>query len=119
MIKLKEGSGVLATKKDIVENKKNIDIKEMEAAQLVRSLEDVDFAVINGNYAILGGLKVSDALKVETADSKAAEAYANVIAVRKGDESSEKIKALVSVLKSDEMKSFIEKNFSGAVVPTK
>jgi D-methionine transport system substrate-binding protein len=119
LIKLKEGSGVLATKKDIVENKKNIDIKEMEAAQLVRSLEDVDFAVINGNYAILGGLKVSDALKVETADSKAAEAYANVIAVRKGDESSEKIKALVSVLKSDEMKSFIEKNFSGAVVPTK
>lgn len=119
LIKLKEDAGILATKKDIVENKKNLDIKEIEAAQLVRSLSDVDLAVINGNYAILGGLKVSEALKVETADSEAAEAYANVVAVREGEENSEKIEALVSVLKSDEIKSFIEKNFSGAVVPTK
>ncbi len=119
LIKLKDGAGITATQKDIVENKKNIKFMEIEAAQLARSLPDVDLAVINGNYALLGGLKVSDALTVEAADSIATTAYANIIAVRAGDENREDIKALVEVLKSDEMKDFITKTFNGAVVPVK
>ncbi|MCY1712920.1 MetQ/NlpA family ABC transporter substrate-binding protein [Caproiciproducens galactitolivorans] len=119
LIKLKEGAGIDATQKDIVENKKNLKFTEIEAAQLVRSLPDVDLAVINGNYALQGNLKVSDALAVEKDDSIAAEKYANVIAVRKGDENREEIKALVEVLKSDEMKTFIKNTFNGAVVPVK
>lgn len=119
LIKLKEGAGIDATQKDIVENKKNLKFTEIEAAQLVRSLPDVDLAVINGNYALQGNLKVSDALAVEKDDSIAAEKYANVIAVRKGDENREDMKALVEVLKSDEMKTFIKNTFNGAVVPVK
>ena len=119
LIKLKEDAGIDATQKDIVENKKNLKFTEIEAAQLVRSLPDVDLAVINGNYALQGNLKVSDALAVEKDDSIAAEKYANVIAVRKGDENREDIKALVEVLKSDEMKTFIKNTFNGAVVPVK
>lgn len=119
LIKLKDGAGITATKKDIVENKKNLKFTELEAAQLVRSLQDVDVAVINGNYALQGNLKVSDALAVEANDSLAATTYANIIAVRKGDESREDIKALVEVLKSDEIKAFIIKTFNGAVVPVK
>ncbi|WP_457942470.1 MetQ/NlpA family ABC transporter substrate-binding protein [Caproiciproducens sp. LBM24188] len=117
LIKLKDGAGITATQKDIAENKKNLKFTEMEAAQLVRALPDVDLAVINGNYALQGGLKVSDALAVEAADSLAATTYANIIAVRKGDENREEIKALVAVLKGDEMKAFIKNTFSGAVVP--
>jgi D-methionine transport system substrate-binding protein len=118
LIKIKDGAGITATQKDIVENKKNIKFKEIEAAQLVRVLQDVDLATINGNYALEGNLKVSDALAVEAADSIAATTYANIIAVRKGDESREDIKALVEVLKSDEIKTFIKNTFNGAVVPT-
>ena len=117
LIKLKDGVGVTATQKDIAENKKNIKFKEIEAAQLVRALPDVDLAVINGNYALQGNLKVSDALAVEANDSLAATTYANIIAVRKGDESREDIKALVEVLKSDDIKNFIKNTFNGAVVP--
>lgn len=117
LIKLKDGVGITATQKDIVENKKNIKFKEIEAAQLVRALPDVDLAVINGNYALQGNLKVSDALAVEADDSIAAQTYANIIAVRKGDENREDIKALVEVLKSDEIKNFIKNTFNGAVVP--
>jgi ABC-type metal ion transport system, periplasmic component/surface antigen len=119
LIKLKDGAGITATQKDIAENKKNLKFSEIEAAQLVRSLPDVDLAVINGNYALQGNLKVSDALAVEAADSLAATTYANIIAVRKGDENREDIKALVEVLKSDDMKNFINSTFSGAVVPAK
>lgn len=119
LIKLKDGAGITATKKDIVENKKNLKFTELEAAQLVRSLPDVDIAVINGNYALQGNLKVSDALAVEANDSLAATTYANIIAVRKGDENREDIKALVEVLKSDEIKTFITNTFNGAVVPVK
>lgn len=86
---------------------------------MVRSLPDVDLAVINGNYALQGNLKVTDALAVEADDSLAATTYANIIAVRKGDENREDIKALVEVLKSDEIKTFIKNTFSGAVVPVK
>ena len=119
LIKLKDGTGITATKKDIVENKMNLKFTEIEAAQLVRSLPDVDLAVINGNYALQGSLKVTDALAVEANDSLAATTYANIIAVRKGDENREDIKALVEVLKSDEIKTFIQNTFSGAVVPAK
>ncbi|QAT50400.1 ABC transporter substrate-binding protein [Caproiciproducens sp. NJN-50] len=117
LIKLKSGAGVTATQRDIVENKKNLKFREIEAAQLVRSLPDVDIAIINGNYALEGGLKVENALEVETPDSLAATTYANILAVRKGDENREDIKALVEVLKSEEIKTFINDTFKGAVVP--
>lgn len=117
LIKLKSGAGITATQKDIAENKKDLKFREIEAAQLVRSLPDVDIAIINGNYALEGGLKVESALAVEAADSLAATTYANIIAVRQGDENREDIKALVEVLKSDEIKTFIKDNFKGAVVP--
>ncbi len=119
LIKLKDGAGLTATTKDIAENKKNLKIKEIEAAQLARSLQDVDFAIINGNYAIQGGLKVSDALAKEESTSLAAETYANIIAVREGDENSDAIKALVEVLRSDDIKKYINDTYQGAVVPSK
>lgn len=117
LIKLKEGVGLDATKLDIVENPKNLDIQEIEAAQLPRTLTDVDLAVINGNYAIEAGLKVSDALAVEAQDSEAAKTYANVLVVKEGNEENPNIKALVSALESDQVKEFIEENYDGAVVP--
>lgn len=86
LIKLKEGVGLEATRNDIVENPKNLDIVELEAAQLPRSLPDCDIAVINGNYAIEAGLKVSDALAAEDSESLAATTYGNIVAVREGDE---------------------------------
>lgn len=118
LIELKEGVGLEATKNDIVKNDKNFKIVEIEAAQLPRSLGDVDIAVINGNYAIEAGLKVSDALAVEDAKSEAATRYSNIIAVRSGEEASEKTKALVEALTSDTVKKFIEDNYGGAVVPS-
>ncbi|WP_313180422.1 MetQ/NlpA family ABC transporter substrate-binding protein [Lacrimispora sp.] len=118
LIELKEGIELDATKNDIVKNDKNFKIVEVEAAQLPRSLGDVDVAVINGNYAIEAGLKVSDALAVEDAKSVAATLYSNIIAVRSGEESSEKTKALVEALSSDTVKKFIEDTYEGAVVPS-
>lgn len=118
LIKIKEDAGLSATKIDIVENPLNLNIQEIEAAQIARSLPDVDLAAINGNYAIQGGLNVSDALAVESSDSLAATTYANIIAVNEGDENSEKIQALVKALQSDEVRKFIEEKYSGAVVPT-
>ncbi len=118
LIKIKEGVGMEATVIDIVENPKKLKIHEIEAAQLARSLQDVDLAVINGNFAIQAGLNVSkDAIAVEDKDSVAAETYGNVIAIRKGDEEREEIKALVEALKSDEVKEYIESTYEGAVVP--
>ncbi|MFV0238504.1 MAG: MetQ/NlpA family ABC transporter substrate-binding protein [Lacrimispora sphenoides] len=118
LIGLKEGVELDATKNDIVKNDKNFKIVEVEAAQLPRSLGDVDVAVINGNYAIEAGLKVSDALAAEDAKSVAATLYSNIIAVRAGEESSEKTKALVEALTSDTVKKFIEDTYEGAVVPS-
>ena len=118
LIGLKEGVELDATKNDIVKNDKNFKIVEVEAAQLPRSLGDVDVADINGNYAIEAGLKVSDALAVEDAKSVAATLYSNIIAVRAGEESSEKTKALVEALTSDTVKKFIEDTYEGAVVPS-
>lgn len=116
-IKLKEGAGLEATPNDIVENPKNLDIVELEAAQLPRSLADCDIAVINGNYAIEAGLKVTDALATESSDSLAATTYGNVVAVREGDENSDAIKALIESLTSPEVKEFMENTYEGAVVP--
>ena len=101
LIKLNEGVTFTATKLDIAENPKNLDIQEIEAAQLPRSLQDVDLAVINGNYAIQAGLKVSDALAVEDKDSIAAETYANVLVVKEGNEETDATKALIAALQSD------------------
>lgn len=116
LIKLKSGVGLAATTKDIEENKKNLKIQELEAAQISRSLSDVDLAVINGNYALDAGLKVSDALAKEEKNSDAAKTYANIIAVRKGDENSAKTQALLKALKSDAVKKYIDEKYSGAVV---
>jgi ABC-type metal ion transport system, periplasmic component/surface antigen len=117
IITLKPNAGLTATVKDIADNPKNVEIKELEAAQIARTLPDVGLAVINGNYAIQAGLNVSDALAKEEADSLAAKTYANIIAVRKGDESRPEIKALVAVLQSDDIKKFINDTYKGAVVP--
>lgn len=118
LIKLKEGAGVAATKRDIVENPKNLDIKELDAAQIPRSLQDVDIAVINGNYAIQAGLKAGeDAIAVESKESVAGDTYTNVLVVKEGNENNEAIQALVKALLSDEVKQFIEENYDGAVVP--
>ncbi len=118
LIGLKDGVEMDATKNDIVKNDKNFEIIEVEAAQLPRSLPDVDVAVINGNYAIEAGFKVFDALATEDADSIAATTYANIVAVRQGEEESEKTKALVEALTSDTVKKFMEDKYEGAVVPS-
>lgn len=117
LLTLKEGAGLNATRNDIQDNPKNLEIIEIEAAQIPRSLQDVDIAVINGNYAIAAGLKVADALAVEASDSLAASTYGNVVAVREGDENADGIKALVEILKSDEIRKYIEDTYEGAVVP--
>lgn len=118
LIELKDGVEMEATKLDIVKNEKNFDIFEVEAAQLPRVLDEVDVAVINGNYAIEAGLKVSDALAAEKADSTAATLYSNIVAVRSGEENSDKTKALVEALTSDTVKKFMEDTYEGAVVPS-
>ena len=117
LIKLKEGAGLTATVLDIEENPLNLEIKEIEAAQLVRSLPDVDIAAINGNYAAEGGLNVADAIAVEASDSLAADTYANVIVVKEGNENSEKTQALVGAVLSDGVKSYIEETYGNAVIP--
>ncbi len=116
LIKLKENAGLAATKSDIAENPHNFDIVETKAELLTTVLQDVDVAVINGNYAIDAGLQVKNALAVEAADGAAAEAYVNVIAVNSGNETSEKIQALVNALKSEKVTDFINTTYEGAVV---
>ena len=117
LIKLKENAGLTATVKDIAENPKNFEIKELEAAQVPKALQDVDVAAINTNYALEANLKLSDALASEGADSLAAKTYANIIAVKEGNENAEKIKALIDAVKSEQVKKFIEDKYDGAVVP--
>lgn len=116
LIKLKEGITFTATVLDIAENPKNLSIKEIEAAQLARSLQDVDAAVINGNYAIQAGLKVKDALAIEDKDSIATDTYANVLVVKEGHENDEATKALLAALQSDTAKKFMEEKYEGAVI---
>lgn len=118
IITLKEDAGLAATKQDIVENPYNVDIQEVEAAALPPTLDSADFAVINGNYAIPAGLNVAqDALACEDAASEAAQTFANILVVKEGNEDSEKIQALVKALTSDEVKTFINDTYEGAVVP--
>lgn len=117
LIKLKADAGFTATILDIAENPKNLDIKEVEAAQIPRSLQDVDMAVINGNYAIQAGLSASkDALATEDVTSTAATTYANILVVKEGNENNEEIQALVKALLSEEVKTFITETYDGAVV---
>jgi D-methionine transport system substrate-binding protein len=118
VIKLREDAGVTATEKDVVENPKNVVIEPLEAAAIPASLEDpkVALGVINANYAIGAGLNIADAIAAEESDSLAAETYVNVIVVNKGNEESEKTKALIAALQTDEVKAFIESEFNGAVV---
>ena len=117
LITLEEGVGINAAKEHIVDNPKNLEIVEMKAELLTTTLQDVDMAVINGNYAIDAGLKIADALAVEAADGAAAQAYVNVLSVKEGNENSEKIQALVNALMSEEVKTFINETYEGAVVP--
>ena len=117
LITLKEGAGITATKADIAENPKNLEIVELEASQIPSRLEDVELAVINGNYAIDAGLKVADALAVESADGEAAQAYVNVLAVKEGRENDPAIQALAAALQSDTARTFMEETYQGAVVP--
>ena len=118
IITLKDGAGLNATVKDIEENPHNVEIVELEAAQVARVTGETAYVVLNGNYALEAGFSVGkDALAYEQADSEAAKTYVNIIAVKEGNENSDKIKALVDVLKSDDIKDFINENYDGAVIP--
>ena len=117
IIKLKDGAGIKATVNDIEENPNNIEIVELEAAQVPRVVNEVAYVVLNGNYALEANYTVKkDALAYEKSDSEAAKTYVNVIAVKEGNENSKKIKALVDVLKSDSIKKFIDEKYDGAVI---
>ena len=114
LLKLKDGVGVKATVQDITENPKHLQFKEVEAAQVPRTLDDVDAAVINTNFAMQVNLvPTKDALLMEDSTSP----YVNIVAVRAGDESRPEIQALMKALKSDEVKQFINDKYKGAVVP--
>ncbi len=118
IITLKEGAGLEATVNDIEENPYEIEIQELEAAQVSRVKDEVAFVVLNGNYALEAGFSVAkDAVAYEKSDSEAAQTYVNVIAVKEGNEASEGITALVDVLKSDEIKEYINNTYDGAVIP--
>lgn len=117
VITLKEGAGLNATVKDIAENPHKVSIQELEAAQVARVKDEAAFLVLNGNYALLAGFNVSEALSCEEIDSEAARTYVNVIAVKEGNENSEGIQALVAALKSEEIQKYINDTYQGAVVP--
>ena len=115
IIKLKEGAGIVATKNDIVENPYNVEIVEAEAAQLPNILQDVDYAVINSNYAINAGLNpVADSLTIEGSSS----AYSNILAVKEGNENAPEVLALIAALESKAVADFITEKYAGAVVST-
>lgn len=117
-ITLDPAAGITATPEDITDNPYNLSIEPFEAAQVARHIDEVSYAVLNGNYALEAGLNAgTDALAVETADSDAIQQYVNIIAVKEGNENDPKIQALVEVLKSDEIVNFINEAYEGAVVP--
>ena len=115
LIKLKDGAGITATVLDIEENPLNLEIQELEAAQIPNSLQDVDIAVINGNYALSAGIK--DPIAVEASDSLAADTYANIVCVKEGNENTEKTQALVNAVLQDNVRDYINDTYEGAVVP--
>ena len=118
IITLKDGAGLTATVTDIAENPYNVEIVELEAAQVPRVVSETAYVVMNGNYALQAGFSVAkDALAYEKSDSEAAKTYVNIIAVKEGNEESDAIKALVEVLKSDDIKNYINETYDGAVVP--
>ena len=118
IITVREGAGLTATVNDIEENPHNVKIQEIEAAQLPRTVQDVDFAVINGNYAMEAGFSVGkDALATEDASSEAAQTYANILVVKEGNENSPAIQALLTALQSDKVRDYINETYDGAVVP--
>jgi len=117
LLTLKDGVGLTATVNDIVENPYNINFVELEAAQVARVVGEVEYVVLNGNYALEAGFSVGkDSIAYEASDSVAAKTYVNIIGVLEGNESSDKIKALVTVLRSDDIRQFIEDTYDGAVV---
>ena len=112
-IKLKDGAGITATVLDIAENPKNIEFSEVEAAQLPNVLQDVDYAVINSNYAISAGLNpTKDALALEGSSS----AYANILAVKEGNEENPLVKALIAALSSKQVADYIAEKYDGSVI---
>lgn len=117
LIKLPENADLTITPKDIVENPKNLKFIEVAAEQLTHSLQDVDLAVINGNYALGAGLTIDDTLAAEAADSLASQIYANVLAVREGDQERPEIKALVEALTSENTRTFISETYRGSSIP--
>ena len=117
VIKLKDGAGLTATKNDVEENPKNIEIVELEAATIPSALPDVAIGVINANYALGAELTTDDAVAYEAEDSEAAETYVNVIVVNAGNENSEKTQALVKAIQTDAVKDFILSEYNGAVQP--
>ena len=118
ILTLKEGVGLEATVRDIEENPHNVEIQELEAAQVPRVKDEVAFVVLNGNYAMEAGFSVAkDAVSYEQSDSEAAQTYVNVIAVKEGNENEAGIKALVEALKSDTVKEFINNTYDGGVIP--
>ncbi|MDD6804967.1 MAG: MetQ/NlpA family ABC transporter substrate-binding protein [Clostridiales bacterium] len=117
LITLKDGVGLTATVNDIVENPNNLEFVELEAAQVARVVNEVAYVVLNGNYALEAGYSVGkDAIAYEKSDSVAAKTYVNIVSVLEGNENNDKIKALVTVLRSDEIKKFIEDTYDGAVI---
>ena len=113
-----DAAGLNATPNDITSNPKNLQFKELEAAMLPQTVEEVDLSIINSNYALQGGLNpATDALASEDPDSDAAQTYANIIAVKEGNENNEAIQALVKALQSDAVREYINETYSGAVVP--
>ena len=116
LIDVDDNAGIYATKKDIIDNPYNINIVEMNAELIPGVKDDGAFAVINGNYAISAGLKVSDALAIEASDGQAANAYANVLAVKEGNKTNPKIVALYEALTSATVKDFINEKYNGSVV---
>lgn len=117
LITLPEGADLTITPKDIVDNPKNLTFVEVEAAAVPRTVADVDIAVINGNYALDAGFTGADALAAESSTGIGATTYANIVAVYEGDENRPEIKALIQALQSDEVRTFIEETYNGAVVP--
>ena len=118
IITLKDGVGLEATVLDIVDNPHEIEIQELEAAQVPRVKDEVAFVVLNGNYALEAGFSVGkDSVAYEQSDSEAAKTYVNVIAVKEGNENNDGIKALVDTLKSDAIVEYINNTYDGAVIP--
>ncbi len=117
LITLDHDAGFNATVLDITDNPKNLTFQEVAAEMVARTLDDVDGAIVNGNYALTAGLDIADAIATEAADSESAQTYANVIVVKEGNEDNEAIKALVEVMTSDAVRDYIEDTYNGAVVP--